>query len=408
MNNILEILKTTFKAKILPIVTRIRLWTSREFIRTRLIDNIRRFFVRILDVKPRHKKDYYSVFNWLISKRLAFAIVVVTILVCASFFFSMKMRDVQSTGGTTIRKYSYNSLGLRFASGRVQITGKGGYLAYEGEVEDGYVTGAGSLFNREGGLVYYGQFVKNCYEGQGTSYYPQGIKQYQGEFANNLYEGEGTLYRDNGSLWYKGAFSRGLMEGQGELFGSSNSSLYKGYFTANRIVYSELLGKTTEQIAQAYQGRRDLYENDEFFVVALKDIQAVYSGAQEQTGLGDSITVDTIYVLEDKFYDGTHAMHTREELENYFGAPIYYGESALEMAEAVCLLEMSITGKSELIQLEKLYDDCFEVTDYNTGKEVYLTSFEKDGLIYTFISEGEGEEFSFYSITQKEEINYET
>lgn len=405
MNNILQILITTFKAKILPIFNKIRLWTSLEFLRTRLINNVRIFFSKVLDVKPRHKKDYYSVFNWLISKRLAFAIVIVTITVCIAFFINLKKGDAQSTGGASIRKYSYNSLGLRFASGRVQITGKGGYLAYEGDVSDGYVTGEGSLFNREGGLVYYGQFVKNCYEGKGTSYYPQGIKQYQGEFVNNLYEGEGTLYRDNGSLWYTGAFSRGMLEGKGELFSSNNSPLYEGYFTANRIVYSELLGKTTAEVSKAYQGKRDLYEDEEYFVVAMKDIQAVYAGVQEQTGLNDSITVDTIYVLEDRFYDGAKVMPTREELKNYFGTPIYQGESALEMPEAVCMYQMSKRAGDQLLELKKIYDDCYEVADYDSEKEVYLTSFEKNDLIYTFIGEKEEEGFSFYSITKKEEGN---
>ena len=89
MNNILQILITTFKAKILPIFNKIRLWTSLEFLRTRLINNVRIFFSKVLDVKPRHKKDYYSVFNWLISKRLAFAIVIVTITVCIAFFINL-------------------------------------------------------------------------------------------------------------------------------------------------------------------------------------------------------------------------------------------------------------------------------------------------------------------------------
>ena len=49
-NNLLSVLLATAKAKITPLVSKIRLWTSWNFIRTRLIAGIRNFFSSILKV----------------------------------------------------------------------------------------------------------------------------------------------------------------------------------------------------------------------------------------------------------------------------------------------------------------------------------------------------------------------
>ena len=69
------------------------------------------------------------------------------------------------------------------------------------------------------------------------------------------------------------------------------------------------------------------------------------------------------------------------------------------------MYQMSKQAGDQLLELKKIYDDCYEVADYDSEKEVYLTSFEKNDLIYTFIGEKEEEGFSFYSITKKEEGN---
>lgn len=400
-NNIFQVLWASLTAKITPIFTKIKLWTSWSFIRTRAVAAIRSFFSRIFNVRPRDKKDYYEVFGWLISKRLAFAIAVVITTLSLIYLASLHLIGGTSTSGTQIKRYSYESLLLRFAEGRVQITGEGGYLAYEGNVEKGYVTGTGQLYNRNGVMVYQGQFERNCYEGTGTQYYDDGVMHYQGEFSNNLYEGTGKLYRDNGSLRYNGGFSQGMMEGEGTLYDGSNDVIYQGNFSKDQIVYSDLLGKTTSEVSKAYTGSRDLYEDDENFVVVMKDIDAVYAGTQNTNALDGTIMVETVYVLRDSFPVGTEMLSTIEELESYFGSEDYEGQSLITMPEAVCYSRLS-GGTSAEVTAERVYDDYYTVTDYDREKEVYLYSFEKNDLIYTFVAEDSQGTFSYYSITKAE------
>ena len=75
-DNLFKVLITSAKAKVTPLVTKIKLWTSWNFIRTRLITRIRDFFTSLFNVRPRHKKDYYEMFGWLVSRRLAIALMV--------------------------------------------------------------------------------------------------------------------------------------------------------------------------------------------------------------------------------------------------------------------------------------------------------------------------------------------
>lgn len=400
-NNIFQVLWASLTAKITPIFTKIKLWTSWSFIRTRVVARIRGFFSRIFNVRPRDKKDYYEIFGWLVSKRLAFAIAVVITTLSLIYLVNLNLIRGTSTSGTEIKKYSYDSLLLRFAEGRIQITGEGGYLAFEGDVEKGYVAGNGQLYNRAGVMVYQGQFEKNCYEGTGTQYYDDGVMHYQGQFSNNLYQGTGKLYRDNGSLWYNGEFSQGMMEGEGVLYDGGNNVIFQGNFTKDQIVYSDFLGKTTAEASKAYTGKRDLYEDDENFVVVMKDIDAVYAGTQDANALDGAIKVGTVYVLRDSFPVGTEKFSTIEELKSYFGSENYDGKSLITMPEAVCYSQLS-GGMSTDVVTERIYDDYYRVTDYDGEKEVVLYSFEKNGLVYTFVGQDQQGTFSYYSITEAE------
>lgn len=401
-NSILSILKTMIQGKATAFFTRIRLWTSWTYVRGKLVSLVQSLFGKVLNVKPRHKKDYYEAFGWLVSKRLARAIVVVVALVSGFFLVNHYLSGTHGTGEVKIKKYSYNSVLLRFAEGEVQITGKGGYLAYEGEVRKGYVTGQGRLYNRDGALVYQGAFSQNCYSGAGTQYYNEGTLKYQGDFANNLYEGIGKLYRDNGSLWYEGSFARGMKEGEGVLYDGSAGKVYSGNFSNDRIVYSDFLGKTTQKMGEAYTGSRILYEDDDYFVVVMKDINAVYMGEQTVGTMDDAVTVDTVYVLENNFPVGGQEYRTISELQNYFGRQDYEGWSLITMPETVCYSQVSRNNTYELDTIHN-YDDYYTVTGYASEKEVYLCSFEKNGLVYSFVSKDGDGTFDYYSITKAEE-----
>lgn len=409
-NNLLQVLLAAIRARITPIVTKFRLWTNWNYIKTRVVTKVREFFVKLFDVKPRHKKDYYEMFGWMVSKKLAFAIVVVVGVL--SLYYLAKTQ-VTSFGfgrqANETRTYSYNSLMLRFANGTVRIKGKSGYLAYEGNVSKGAANGNGRLYNPEGTLVYTGQFENSKYEGNGSQYYDTGVMHYQGHFSNNLYEETGKLYYENGSPAYSGSFSKGMKDGEGTLYNRNGNRIYEGDFSADEIVYSALLGKSTQDVSQSYKGSRMLYESDDEFTVVMQDIDAAYVGNANANALADDMKVEQVYVLKNSFSIGGNTYTSTEELKEYFGQPEYEGNSDITMTEAICLnYEKSIAALKDVdvsevdMDYDVVYDDYFVIKDYDAGYSVYLYSFRKDGLLYTFVCPDRDKPFLFYFIMSEE------
>lgn len=394
------------KAKITPLVTKFRQITSGNFIRTRLISKIRQFFVMIFDVRPKNKKDYYEVFGWLVSKKLAYAVVVVIGVLSMIYLVSIRSMYLPQKQEGGIKTYDYNDVMLRFARGNVRILGKSGYLAYEGEVEKGGVTGYGNLYGVDGTLLYQGNFEQNQYEGSGVQYYPDGTMHYKGNFSGNLYEGTGKLYRENGTLAYDGEFARGMKEGTGKLYAAGDKPVYEGSFSRDQLVYSALLGKTTAEVAQAYSGSRVIYRNDNEFTVLMPDIQALYVGVTDEESLEDEVMVDSVYVLKDTITLGNRQCTTINELREVFGDEVYDGNSIVTLPEAVAIntlnqQKQTMNGSVEMETTDE-YTDVITVNGIQEDYPVYLYSFRKDGLLYTFVCNDKNDTFSFYSIMSEE------
>ena len=407
-NNLLTVLLATAKAKITPLVTKVRLWTSWNFIRTRLIAGIRNFFASILTIKPRHKRDYYEVFGWLISRRLVFATMVVLGLVSAFYLYSIRQSFGESKSITGIPTYEYDSLMLRFTKGKVRIKGKSGYLAYEGNVQSGAVNGFGILYSPDGDMVYQGNFENNKYQGNGTSYYPEGIQEYTGSFEQNKFHGIGKLYRSNGSLDYEGEFVSGIKEGSGKLYDNGNNLVYQGSFRSDRILYSELLGKNTNEVSDYYTGTRKIFESEEGMAVIMEDIGAMYLAKSNSEALDNTNKVEKILVLNNTIGMGTHTYSKMSELDQLFEEKIYEGNSVVTLAEALGINRLADTQYSPLKKVEMKINESF--TDYSYVEDmeenyiVSIDSYYKDGLIYTFVRDLEEEGFLFYTIeTDNEE-----
>ncbi len=403
-NNLLQVLVTTIKARITPIVTKLRLWLSWNYIRTQLFTRIRDFLASLLNVRPRHKKDYYEVFGWLISKRLAFAVLVVIGVLSLSYLLTVN-KTLKTAKTVGIKTYDYDSLLLRFTTGKVRINGRSGYLAYEGDVEKGSVTGNGKLYNPEGVVVYQGAFVKNKYQGNGVSYYNDGTMEYTGNFVENEFDGTGKLYRENGSLAYDGEFSQGKKDGQGTLYDSGSNEIYTGGFSQDELVYSDLLGKSVSEVAESYSGGRTLYESEDDFAVLLDDIDAIYLGQDNSQSLDDETTVEQVLVLKDTFPTGGETCESVADLEQYFGMPVYEGNSDVTMPEALAInrmVEAGRGGNAVEMEIRSEYDDYCIVDGWDASRAVYLYSFEKDGLVYTFVCGDRDGGFSFYSIEREE------
>ena len=59
-----------------------------------------------------------------------------------------------------------------------------------------------------------------------------------------------------------------------------------------------------------------------------------------------------------------------------------------------------INGAADIIENE-VYTEYTEVSSYDTEYLVYLHSYEKDGLVYNFVSSANDSTFAFYYILQR-------
>lgn len=403
--NFLKVLLNSLKAKILPIWTKIKLWTNLSFLKTKFVTAIRVFFTKTLSIKPRDKKDYYGLGKWLISKKLCFAIVM--IIGVLSLFYLLYVNPYtsirESDGG--IKSYYYDSIPLRFAKGHVNIKAKSGYIAYTGDVAKGEVTGEGTLFAKDGSTVYIGTFDDNKFNGAGRLFYQNGQLRYLGQFTDNFFEGTGSLYRENGSKEYTGGFAKGMKEGEGELFDSANNKIYSGSFTKDHLIYAELLGKSTSEIASMYTGSRNVYRGSDDFVVQMNDINALYSGKSNAERLDDRMMVEGIYVLDNTIGIGDKVCKTIGDLNSVFGSPYYEGNSEVLLAEAIainCLNESdnSLFGYVDM-ERESIYADVTDIISYDPDYTVYLYTYRYDGLMYTFFCKEKFGDFAMYMIEKE-------
>ncbi len=406
-DNLFTILTSTIKSRFASIVAKVRLWTSWSFVKTRIIGGIRDFFVKLMDVRPKHKNDYYTIFGWLVSKKLAYA-VIIFVGVISLWYISVTTQVFSRfslNGG--LRTYAYNNVLLRLAKNRVRIKGKSGYLAYEGEVDKGFVTGQGNLYSPAAVLLYSGAFEKNKYEGAGTQYYDDGVMHYTGNFHENLYEGAGKLYRQDGTVEYEGEFMQGMKEGQGVLFDQGNNKLYEGSFASDDIVFSELLGKGADEIRSKYLGRQVLYEGGDFAenqsVIVLEDINALYLAQSDDSASDEGAKAVSVYVMSDEFHSGTVTAKNVNDLKALMGEPFYEGNSNVILPEAVAINRLNASSYavngSVTMDTDMVYSDDIIVNDFDRGYQVYIYSFKRGGLVYSFVGEGKDGDFDFYYIT---------
>ena len=400
----LSVIINAIKSRVMPIVTKIRMYTSLSYLRTQVFSKIRDFFVRLLDIKPRDKKDYYTIGNWMVSKKLAYAVVMIVGTVSLIYIIMVRAPFGSFSGNDGIKTYKYTSLLLRMQNGKVRIKGRGGYLAYEGSVAKGYTEGNGTLFDREGSMVYIGNFEKSRFEGNGTMYYPGEIVQYTGDFHENLFHGEGKLYRRSGSMEYNGQFAAGRKEGHGILYDTAGSRVFEGEFSADDIAYSQIVGLATSDLADAYTGTRTVYMGNRYMAVYLSDIDAIYSIPVDNEELGNASTINEIYVLKDHINFGSKVCTSVSDITEVLGRPTYQGDSYATYPEIVGIYEMSklrsvYSGIPEMDLTQDL-KDLITVDSYDTDYQVYLYSFEKDGLLYSFLTNDDaGSGFDMYFVT---------
>lgn len=402
MGNIFLALINTAKAKILPIWTKLKLWTTPSFIKAKLLTRIRVFFSSLLNIRPRDEKDYYGFLGWLISRRLVVALTIVIGLLSVYYIVFINPPSIFLQSGTGLKTYNYNSLPLRFTEGEVRILAKSKYLAYEGEVKKGVASGFGTLFGKSGNVIYEGNFQNSMYNGKGNLYYPSGQMHYIGEFVDNEFQGTGTLYRESGSVEYIGAFVDNMKEGNGELFDTSNNKVYQGTFSKDKLLYTELLDKTTAEVSDMYTGKRTAFSDVTDFVVNMPDINAMYHGKRNTNNVDGTITVDSVYVFDKSFFFAGKEYKSVYDLKNVLGEIEYEGNTYVTMADATAI---HILNENENMFFEPIegkwentFDDAVTVQSYDLNYTFYLYSFIMDDITYNFYCKDRTGAFAMYSV----------
>jgi hypothetical protein len=401
--NLFQVVINAVRTRVIGLLAKVRPLLSITFWRTKGIAIVRRFFARIFNIKPKDKDDYYSVLRWLVSKRLAYALVI--LIGVGSLYYVLVLSPGaafgHSSGNSSLPVYKYNSLAVRFFEGDCRIKAKGGRIAYEGSVKKGEVTGSGRLYDRSGEILYVGAFDKNMYNGNGRLYYGSGELKYEGGFVNNKMNGEGKLYSDSGSLVYDGSFLDNMKNGKGTLYNAAASEIYKGNFVLDHIPYEEFVGKTAEEAAEMYTGKQSIYVYDDEFSVAFDDIGAVAAMTNGENDIEGDGKINAITVLNDKFILGGKTYKDIDQLNKYFGKPDYVGNTYCLLTDVVAingLAEGNPIARVE-IKTQDLFNNVYQVDDYDHNAEVYIHAYKKDNVMYTFFTSGSGEKkFLMYAI----------
>jgi len=403
MNNLFSLIVSSIKYRFGAIYSRLRYLTP-SYLLTRGMTTFRQWLYKLFDVKPRHQKDYYQFFNYLISKRLVQAVIVITGLLSMIYLVSSGIFTVSTSQDDIKATYKYNSFLLRTTSGNVKILGRGGYTAFVGNVNNGFVQGQGKLYNDKEQLVYEGTFEKNKYEGDGILYYPEtGVIRYTGGFHENLFSGDGILNTQSGTRNYEGQFWEGYMEGEGILYDKSGKEIFTGTFHNNGIRYNQLLGLTASEINEKYFGTQYIYNMDNSYGVALEDINCIYIYT-ERDSLDPEMKAEEVVVVNGQLPWGNTTLSTIDDLKKVFGQPKYEGYSYFTFGEAIGLdyqikNKIGPTGNlNPVVYIDEQYAEYGVVTGFDRNQEVYVYGFIIDDLEYTFITDNNKKNFYLYTI----------
>jgi hypothetical protein len=389
MNQLWSVLFSALRARVTSLWTMLRLIVSPTFWSTRGVNMLRGFFMRLLDVKPRNKRDYYSVLNWLVSKRLAFALVVVLGVVSLWYVFSVSPLTFHlGTRDSTIHTYKYRSPVLKFYNGDARILDADNKEAFVGAVSGGRANGLGKLYDGQGNLMYSGEFKDSMYEGQGETYYQSGVVQYSGSFSGNRFNGDGSYFRPEGTLEYEGSYVNGVRQGAGEIYNAGGNMVFSGHIRQDHIVYEEFIGKTAPEAAAMYAGSSVTYTGDDSYCVDMNEIGAVYEARSGEESVDEEWQIERIYALSDVILLGGREMNAISDIAAALGDPTYLGETRLTMSDAVSVnLARSDQIEPVDIELRKEFEDAYTVTSFDENRQIYIYVFENNGFVYTFYCE---------------------
>lgn len=115
--------------------------------------------------------------------------------------------NVQFDKGSIVGEYTGEIYeGVPYGNGHFSYYDDGVHVIYEGEFEEGEITGIGAMVF-EDGTKYEGEFKSGILDGYGIIYNPDGYTTKTGNFVAGRLNGEGTIYDNFGVEIYSGRFA---------------------------------------------------------------------------------------------------------------------------------------------------------------------------------------------------------
>jgi hypothetical protein len=162
------------------------------------------------------------------------------------------------------------------------------------------------------------------------------------------------------------------------------------------------LDKKTSDVAGMYTGRREVYTGDDVYCVYMSDIDAVYYGEDQSNSLDEDFKVTGLYVLKNSIKLDGEELNEINDVKNSMGDVIYQGNTIMSDSDEIALNKACevygknvLYGKATYTQ-ETIFDDVYEVSNFERQYTVYIYVCEKDGIIYTFFCKDKDAGFGFY------------
>ena len=112
--------------------------------------------------------------------------------------------------------------------------------------------------------------------------------------------------------------------------------------------------------------------------------------------------------MRDEYHAGVNVLKTYGELTNALGEPLYEGEARAVLPELLVINQLNntsnvqvLSGRGE-VETERYYTEYEEVLSFQPDYELYLHSYKRDGLIYTFVGDAYSQNFVFYYVIREE------
>ena len=193
MKALLENLKMVLITPFKKIATNFERITNVKTISSKITQGVNKYLQKYISRKPKSLKEYVSLGQYYISKKLV-CLLILLIIALSTFIVTFVIPKIISM--ITEPTFVINSQEMfEYKGKRAKILNKeGGVIIYEGEMEDGRITGKGKLYDEDGDPIYVGEFLLEEFCGNGELYYKNGNLKYKGTFEHNLYNGEGKLY----------------------------------------------------------------------------------------------------------------------------------------------------------------------------------------------------------------------